>query len=111
MFNLIDLIVCCIEHSKAAGKTFLVSDGEDLSTSDLIIKLSKFMNKSPRLFQVRQSIIQLMGLLLGKSLEVKRLLGSLRVDNSYTREILGWYPVLCLDEGLKKTVHWYLKNR
>jgi nucleoside-diphosphate-sugar epimerase len=109
--NLVDLIICCIDHPKAAGKTFLVSDGEDLSTPDLIIKLSKFMDKSPRLFQVPQLIIQLMGRLLGKSLEIKRLLGSLRVDNSYTCEILEWSPVLSLDESLEKTVRWYLKNR
>jgi len=109
--NLIDLIICCIEHPKARGKTFLVSDGEDLSTSDLIIKLSKFMNKSPRLFQVPKLIIQLIGRLVGKSSEIKRLLESLRVDNSYTREILGWSPVLSLDESLAKTVRWYLQNR
>jgi nucleoside-diphosphate-sugar epimerase len=109
--NLIDLIICCIEHPRAGGKTFLVSDGEDLSTTDLIRKLSKFMNKSPRLFQFPQLIIQLTARLVGKSLEVKRLLGSLRIDNSYAREILGWSPVLSLDESLAKTVRWYLKNR
>jgi nucleoside-diphosphate-sugar epimerase len=109
--NLIDLIICCIEHPKAAGKTFLVSDGQDLSTTDLIRKLSKFMNKSPRLFQVPQLIIQLIGRLVGKSSEIKRLFGSLRVDNSYTREILEWSPVLSLDESLEKTVRQYLKNR
>jgi nucleoside-diphosphate-sugar epimerase len=109
--NLIDLIICCIEHPKAAGKTFLASDGQDLSTTDLIRKLSKFMNKSPRLFQVPQLIIQLIGRLVGKSSEIKRLFGSLRVDNSYTREILEWSPVLSLDESLEKTVRWYLKNR
>ncbi len=109
--NLIDLIICCIDHPKAGGKTFLVSDGEDLSTPDLIIKLSKFMDKSPRLFQVPHYIIQLIGHLLGKSSEIKRLFGSLRVDNSYTREILEWKPVLSLDESLAKTVRWYLKNR
>jgi nucleoside-diphosphate-sugar epimerase len=109
--NLIDLIICCIDHPKAAGKTFLVSDGEDLSTPDLIIKLSKFMDKSPRLFQVPQLIIQLISRLVGKSLEIKRSLGSLRVDNSYTCEILEWSPVLSLDESLEKTVRWYLKNR
>jgi nucleoside-diphosphate-sugar epimerase len=109
--NLIDLIICCIDHPKAGGKTFLVSDGEDLSTPDLILKLSKLMGKSPRLFQFPQLIIQLTARLVGKSLEVKRLLGSLRIDNSYAREILGWSPVLSLDESLAKTVRWYLKNR
>jgi nucleoside-diphosphate-sugar epimerase len=109
--NLIDLIICCIDHPKAAEKTFLVSDGEDLSTPDLIMKLSKLMDKSPRLFQFPQLIIQLTARLVGKSSEVKRLLESLRIDNSYTREILGWSPVLSLDESLEKTVRWYLKNR
>jgi nucleoside-diphosphate-sugar epimerase len=109
--NLVDLIICCIDHPKAEGKIFLASDGEDLSTLDLIRKLSKFMNKSPRLFQVPQSIIQLIGRLVGKSSEVKRLFGSLRIDNSYAREILGWSPALSLDESLEKTVRWYLKNR
>jgi nucleoside-diphosphate-sugar epimerase len=109
--SLVDLIICCIDHPKAGGKTFLVSDGEDLSTPDLIMKLSKFMDKSPRLFQFPQLIIQLIGRLVGKSSEVKRLFGSLRIDNSYTREILGWSPALSLDEGLRKTVRWYLQNR
>jgi nucleoside-diphosphate-sugar epimerase len=109
--NLVDLIICCIDHPKAVGKIFLVSDGEDLSTPDLIRKLSKFMNKSPRLFQVPQLIIQFMGYLVGKSSEVKALFRSFRVDNSYTREILGWSPALSLDESLEKTVRWYLKNR
>jgi nucleoside-diphosphate-sugar epimerase len=109
--NLIDLIICCINHPNAAGKTFLVSDGQDISTPNLIRKVSRLMNKSSRVFPVPQSIIKLLGLLVGKSLEVKRLLESLRLDNSYTREILGWSPVLSLDEGLEKTVRWYLKNR
>jgi|688.fasta_scaffold261567_2 nucleoside-diphosphate-sugar epimerase len=109
--NLIDLIICCIDHPKAGGKTFLVSDGDDVSTPDLIRKLSKLMGKSPRLFAVPQLIIRLIGCLVGKSLEVERLLGSLRVDNSYTRETLGWSPVLSLDEGLKKTVRWYLRSQ
>lgn len=109
--NLIDLVICCIDHPKAGGKTFLVSDDEDLSTPNLIKKLSKFMNKTPRLFPIPETIIKFMASILGKSLEAKRLIGSLRVDNSYTREILGWSPPLSLDEGLKKTVYWYLRNR
>jgi nucleoside-diphosphate-sugar epimerase len=109
--NLIDLIICCIEHPKAEGKLFLVSDGEDLSTPDLIRKLSKFMNKSPRLFHFPQSILELIARLFGKSSESKKLLGSLHIDNSYAREILGWSPALSLDEGLEKVVKWYLKKK
>jgi UDP-glucose 4-epimerase len=109
--NLVDLIICCIDHPKASGKTFLVSDGEDLSTPDLIRKLSKCMNKSPRLFSVPGSIILFIGSLVGKSYEVKKLIKSFRVDNSYIREILGWSPALSLDASLEKTVRWYLRNR
>jgi nucleoside-diphosphate-sugar epimerase len=109
--NLIDLIICCINHPKATGKTFLVSDGEDLSTPELIRKLSKFMHKSPRLFEVPETIIRLIGSLIGKSLQVKKLYSSLRVDNLYAREILGWKPTLTVDKALEKTVRWYLKNR
>ena len=109
--NLVDLIICCIDHPKASGKTFLVSDGEDISTPDLIRKLSKCMNKSPRLFSVPESIIQFIGSLVGKSYDVKKLIMSFRVDNSYIREILGWSPALSLDVSLEKTVRWYLRNR
>jgi nucleoside-diphosphate-sugar epimerase len=109
--NLVDLIICCIDHPKASGKTFLVSDGEDLSTPDLIRKLSKCMNKSPRLFSVPGSIISFIGSLVGKSYDVKKLIKSFRVDNSYIREILGWSPALSLDVSLEKTVRWYLRNR
>jgi len=109
--NLVDLITHCIGYPKAAGKTFLVSDGEDISTPDLIRKLSKIMGKSTRLFSLPISVFKLMGYLVGKTPEVNRLIGSLRVNSSYTRKILDWSPPFSLDEGLKKTVHWYLKNR
>jgi len=109
--NLIDLIICCIDHPKAAGQTFLASDGEDISTPDLIKKLSNLMGKPLRLFALPLWTIQLMSHSVGKSLEIKKLLDSLRIDSSYTREILGWSPALSLDEGLEKTVRWYLKNR
>jgi nucleoside-diphosphate-sugar epimerase len=109
--NLTNLIVCCIDHPKAAGQTFLASDGEDISTPDLIKKLSKLMGQPSRLFAFPLLIIKLISYLIGKSLEVKRLLDSLRVDSSNTQEVLGWRPPLSLDEGLKKTVVWYLRNR
>ncbi len=109
--NLVDLIIHCIDHPRATGKTFLVSDGEDVSIPDLIRKLSKIMGKSTRLFSFPISIFKLMSYLVGKTPEVNRLIGSLRVNSSHTRKILGWNPPFSLDEGLEKTVHWYLKNR
>ena len=109
--NLVDLIIHCIDHPKAAGKTFLVSDDEDISTPALIRKLSKIMGRSARLFSFPISILKLTGYLIGKTPEVNRLIGSLRVNSSHTRKILEWNPPFSLDEGLEKTVRWYLKNR
>jgi nucleoside-diphosphate-sugar epimerase len=109
--NLIDLIICCIDNPKAAGQTFLVSDGEDLSTSDLIKKIAKAMGKKPRLFYVPISLLKFIGRIIGKSLETDRLLDSLQVDSSYTHQILGWRPPFSIDEGLLKTVKWYLRHR
>jgi nucleoside-diphosphate-sugar epimerase len=109
--NLIHLIALCINHPKAPGETFLISDGEDISTPELIRKLTRAMEKSSRLFPASVSLIKLISDLIGKSSEAKRLLGNLRVDSSRTRKVLGWSPPFSLDEGLKKTVQWYLKQR
>jgi nucleoside-diphosphate-sugar epimerase len=109
--NLIDLIIRCIDNPNVSRKTLLVSDGEDISTPDLLKKLSKFMKKSSRVFSVPIPIIKLMSNLVGKSLDINKAIGSLRIDNSYACEILKWNPVISLDEGLEKTVRWYLKNR
>jgi UDP-glucose 4-epimerase len=108
--NFIDLIACCIDHPKAAGEVFFVSDEQDISTTELIKKIKKFMNKSERLFSLPLIIFKLLGVLTKKSSEVDRLLGSLTIDISYTRKVLGWKPIVNLEEGLKNTVNWYLKN-
>ena len=108
--NLIDLITCCIDHPKAAGEVFLISDEQNISTTELIKKIRKFMNKPERLFPLPLFIFKLLGYLLRKSPEINRLLGSLIVDTSHTRKVLGWKPAVNIEEGLKKTVNWYLKN-
>jgi nucleoside-diphosphate-sugar epimerase len=108
--NFVDLIECCIDHPKAAGEIFLVSDEQDISTTELIKKIKKFMNKPERLFPLPLFFFKLLGTLIGKSSEVNRLLGSLKIDISHARNVLGWKPIINLEEGLKKTVNWYLKN-
>jgi nucleoside-diphosphate-sugar epimerase len=108
--NLINLITLCIDHPKAAGEVFLVSDEQNISTTELIKKIKKFMNKPERLFPLPLFIFKLLGYLMRKSSEINRLLGSLIVDTSHTRKVLSWKPTLSLDEGLEKTVYWYLKN-
>ena len=69
------------------------------------------MGKKPRLFSVPISLLKFIGRIIGKSLETDRLLDSLQVDSSYTHQILGWRPPFSIDEGLLKTVKWYLRHR
>ena len=105
--NLVDAIVTCIAAPAAAGKTYLVSDGEDVSTSALIGKLATAMGRSPRLLPCPVALLNLGAAVLGKRAAAMRLTGSLRVDSSRIRQELGWRPRYSLDQGLNATVQWY----
>jgi nucleoside-diphosphate-sugar epimerase len=109
--NLLALIIRCIDNPTVLRKTLLVSDGEDISTPDLIKKLSKFMKKSPRIFSMPVWIISLINNVFRKKINFEKVIHSLRIDNSKTCEILNWSPIVSLDEGLDKTVRWYLNTR
>ena len=100
--NLVDLIITCIDHPSAANQLFLVSDGEDLSTSGLLRRVAKAMGKPSRLIPVPAVLLQLGATVLGKKAVGQRLLGSLQVDISSTRERLDWTPPLSVDEGLRR---------
>jgi len=102
--NLVDLLITCIDHPAAANQTFLVSDGEDLSTADLLRRLGHAMHKQARLFAVPTSLLQLGANLLGKGDMAQRLLGNLQVDISHTRNTLNWTPPISVDEGLRRAV-------
>ena len=102
--NLVDLIVTCLDHSAAANQTFLVSDGEDLSTVDLLRRLGAAMGRPARLLPVPVGILALGSKLLGKPEMFQSLCASLQVDMSKTRELLGWHPPIGVDEGLKRAV-------
>lgn len=105
--NLADAIVRCVEHPAAAGRTFLVSDGEDLSTADLIRRLARALGKRASLVPVPPALMRTAARLLGRGAEADRLLGSLRIDSSALRESLGWRPPFTVDEGLAATAAWY----
>lgn len=100
--NLVDLILTCVEHPKAANQTFLVSDGEDLSTTELLQRLGKAMKRPARLLPVPAGLLAFAAQLLGKGAVAQRLLGSLQVDIGETCELLGWTPPMSVDEGLRK---------
>lgn len=100
--NLVDLIITCIDHPAAANQVFLAGDGEDLSTTELLRGVSTAMGKSLWLIPVPAFLPQLAATLLGKKAMADRLLGSLRVDISKARELLGWQPPVSVDEGLRR---------
>jgi len=108
--NLVNFIIHCIEHPKAANEVFLISDGEDVSTTMLLCKVAKAFGKKPRLIPVPVWLMTLAAKLIGKGDVANRLFGSLQIDRSKARELLGWTPVVTMDEQLKKTVDTYLEH-
>jgi nucleoside-diphosphate-sugar epimerase len=102
--NLVDFIVTCLEHPAAANETFLVSDGEDLSTPDLIRRMARAIDRPARLLPVPKSVLMAAAAMLGKRDMAQRLCGSLQVDISKARALLGWNPPVSVDEGLRRAV-------
>lgn len=100
--NLVDLIITCIRHPKAGNQTFLVSDGDDISTSQLLAMMTQAAGKSPRLLPVPMSWLRLLGRVTGKQAVIERLCGNLLVDISHTKAILGWKPPISVEEGIKR---------
>lgn len=100
--NLVDLIITCIGHPAAANQVFLVGDDQDLSTADLLRGVAKAAGKPSCLISVPPSLLMLCATLLGKKAMAKRLLGSLQVDISKARDLLGWEPPVSVEEGLRR---------
>ncbi|MGI2153091.1 UDP-glucose 4-epimerase family protein [Shewanella oncorhynchi] len=109
--NLVDLIVTCIDHPKAANQVFLVSDDQDISTATMVKHMSQALGKSTKLLPVPLWCYRLVGLLTGKTDIVGRLLGSLQVDITHTKETLGWVPPQTLEQGFKETAEAFLLNK
>lgn len=108
--NLVDLIITCIDHPAAANQTFLVSDGEDLSTTELLRRMGTFLGKPARLLPVPSWLLKAGAVLLGKQALSQRLCGSLQVDIGKTRELLNWTPLVNVDEALRKTAKHFLEQ-
>ena len=109
--NLVDLIVTCLNHPAAANQTFLVSDGEDISTTVLLRRTAAAMGRPTRLFPVPGPVVRVAARLLGKGDLAQQLCGSLQVDMSKTRNLLGWTPPVSVDEALNQTARYFLANR
>ncbi len=108
--NLIDLVIVCIDHHAAANQTFMTADGEDLSTTELLQRMGAALGKPARLLPIPQRFIELSLKMLRKEDVVQKLCGSLQADISKARDMLGWNPPVSIDEGLKRTAKWYLRQ-
>jgi nucleoside-diphosphate-sugar epimerase len=102
--NLIDLLISCIDHPEAKGKTFLVSDDEDLSTPDLINYIASAMGRSARLFPLPIPLLKFLGFCIGRSNQINRLIESLQSDIEQTRKTLNWSPPVSVQEGIRRMV-------
>ncbi len=108
--NLLSFIHCCIKHSAAANQVFFVSDGLDLSTTELLKSTANALGVKARLVPVPQKLIEVSARMLGKPQLASRLCGSLQVDITKARKLLGWVPSYTVEQGLKKTAI-YLNNK
>jgi nucleoside-diphosphate-sugar epimerase len=102
--NLVDLILTTTEHPNAGNRTLMVSDGEDLSTADFICRLGEAIGRAPRMVVVPTNLLPLLDHLAGKPGSFRRLSTSLRLDIRATQELLGWRPIIGVDEGLRRAV-------
>ncbi|MGQ7957270.1 UDP-glucose 4-epimerase family protein [Pseudomonas sp. SP16.1] len=109
--NLVDLIATCIEHPAAANQTFLVSDGEDLSTSELLRRMGAALGRPARLLPVPSRLLEAGAAMLGRKALSQRLCGSLQVDIGKARELLNWSPPLSVDNALRKTAEHFLEHQ
>ena len=105
--NLADALLKCVERDEAAGQTFLISDGEDVSTPELIRRIAKALGVRPNLRPFPPRWLRWLAALAGRREEANRLLNSLRVDPAHIRRCLGWAPPVSMSEGLRKTADWY----
>jgi len=108
--NLCSFIHTCLIHPKATGEVFLVSDGRDLSTSELFEKIAQALDKKSRLFYLPPGLIKLITTILGRKAEYERLFGSLQVDIAKNKQLLDWQPICSVEQGMRLAVKLQSEN-
>ncbi|OWY27287.1 UDP-glucose 4-epimerase family protein [Herbaspirillum robiniae] len=101
--TLVDLVMTCLNHSSAANQTFLVSDGEDLSTAELLKRMAAALGRPARLVHVPPALLRIGAAIVNRPGIYQRLCGSLQLDIAKTRSVLGWSPSVSVEEGLRRT--------
>jgi nucleoside-diphosphate-sugar epimerase len=104
LHNLVDVIARCVEMPAAANQVFLVSDGEDLSTTDFLRRLAMAAGSPVRLLPVPVPMLEILGAITGRRELISKLCCNLQVDISKTRHLLEWQPQVSVDEGLRRAV-------
>lgn len=105
--NLADAITKAVDAPRAAGATYLVADGEDVSTPDLVRELARALGATARLPALPPAALNMIAAAAGKGAEFSRLAGSLQVDDSRIRRELGWRPPYTFRQGIAHTALWY----
>jgi nucleoside-diphosphate-sugar epimerase len=105
--NLADALIACATHPAAAGQTYLVSDGDDVSTAMLVEKIARALGRNSRAFYFPPALLRAMAAVLGRAEQVDRLFSSLRVNDEKIRRELAWSPPYTLEQGLRVTAEWY----
>ena len=105
--NLVDALIVCATHPAAAGNTYLVSDGEDVSTTMLVEKISHALGRSNRSFYIPPGLLRVATAALRKTSLMNRLFGTLRVNDQKLRDELNWIPPYSMEHGLRATTDWY----
>ncbi len=105
--NLVDALILCATHPAAAGQTYMVSDGEDLSSAQLVKKIAQALGCNSRLFYFPPVLLCAIAAVLGRTQQVDRLFCSLRVNDEKIRRELAWSPPYTLEQGLRATAKWY----
>jgi nucleoside-diphosphate-sugar epimerase len=105
--NLVDALIACASHPVAAGQTYLVSDGKDVSTAMLVDKIAHALGRSSRSFHIPPGLLRAAASMFGRAEQVDRLFGSLRVNDQKIQRELGWTPPYTMEQGLRATADWY----
>lgn len=110
IWNLCDLLLRLLTHPAAPGRVWMVSDGDDRSTPELIRAIARAMHRRVRLIPAPVALLRAAGAMTGRAADIRRLCNSLQVDMRETRRELAWSPPLAMDEGVARTARWYLSR-